>query len=65
MPVSHLLLMTLYAMLVSSFFSLLWRREKGPRWKLFWQLFLGLMLGGIVIGWLMYPFPQGPPAPIP
>jgi len=65
MAVSHILLMTTYAFLVSAFFSLLWRRDTGPRWKLFLQLFLGMMLGGIALGWLMYPFPSGPPAPIP
>lgn len=65
MPISHLLLMIVYAFLVSAFFALLWRRASRARWKLFLQLFLGMMVGGIVVGWLMYPFPQGPPAPIP
>ena len=65
MPVNHLLLMTLYALLVSAFFAFLWRHDARARWKLFLQLFLGMVLGGIVVGWLMYPFPQGPPAPIP
>jgi len=64
-PVSHILLMTLYALLISAFFALLWRQEGGARWRLFLQLFLGMMLGGILLGWLMYPFPSGPPAPIP
>jgi uncharacterized membrane protein YfcA len=65
MPVSHLLLMTLYALLISAFFALLWRRESSARWKLFLQLLIGMMVGGILIGWLMYRFPSGPPAPIP
>jgi hypothetical protein len=65
MPVSHLLLMIVYALLASSFFSLLWRRSDGARMRLFLQLFLGMMVGGILVGWLMFPFPPGPPAPIP
>jgi uncharacterized membrane protein YfcA len=65
MPVSHILLMTLYALLISAFFALLWRQESRKRWVLFLQLFLGMMLGGILLGWLMYPFPSAPPAPIP
>jgi uncharacterized membrane protein YfcA len=62
---SHFLLMMLYAFLVSLFFSLLWRRGSRARVRLFLQLFLGMMLGGILLAWLMYPFPPGPPAPIP
>ncbi len=62
---SHFLLMMLYAFLVSLFFALLWRREPRPRLRLFLQLFLGMMLGGVLLAWLMYPFPSGPPAPIP
>ena len=62
---SHFLLMMLYAALVSLFFALLWRRGPKARLRLFLQLFLGMMLGGILLAWLMYPFPSGPPAPIP
>jgi len=62
---SHFLLMMLYAFLVSTFFALLWRRAPRARVRLFLQLFLGMMLGGILLAWLMYPFPSGPPAPIP
>lgn len=65
MPVSHILLMFLYALLVSAFFALLWRTDSRSRWKLFLQLLVGMMIGGILVGWLMYPFPSGPPAPIP
>lgn len=62
---SHLLLMSTYAALISVFFAVLWRREPRPQLKLFLQIFLGLVLGGIALAWLMYPFPAGPPAPIP
>ena len=65
MPVSHILLMTLYALLVSLFFSLLWRRSRKGRLRLFLELFLGMLVGGILLAWLMYPFPGGPPTPFP
>jgi cytochrome bd-type quinol oxidase subunit 2 len=62
---SHFFLMVLYSLVVSLFFTLLWRRERGDQIKLFLQLFLGMVGGGLLVAWLMYPFPQGPPAPIP
>lgn len=65
MPVDHFLLMVLYALLVSAFFALLWRREPRMQLKLFLQLFLGMVGGALVLAWLMYPFPGGPLAPIP
>jgi len=57
--------MTLYALAVSAFFSLLWRRSRAGRLRLFLQLFLGLMGGGLLLAWLMFPFPSGPPSPFP
>jgi len=65
MPVDHFLLMVLYALLVSVFFALLWRRDRHARVKLFLQLFVGMVGGALLLAWLMYPFPSGPPAPIP
>lgn len=62
---SHFLLMVLYSLVVSLFFTLLWRRERKEQVRLFLQLFLGMVGGGLLVAWLMYPFPQGPPAPIP
>jgi cytochrome bd-type quinol oxidase subunit 2 len=62
---SHFLLMVLYALIVSLFFTLLWRRDRKEQIKLFLQIFLGMVGGGLLIAWLMYPFPSGPPAPIP
>jgi hypothetical protein len=62
---SHFFLMVLYALLVSAFFALLWRRSRREQAKLFLQLFLGMVGGGLLVAYLMYPFPQGPPAPIP
>ena len=61
----HSLLMVIYAALVSAFFSLLWRRAPREQLKLFLQIFLGMVLGGVALAWVMYFFPSGPPAPIP
>jgi hypothetical protein len=57
--------MVAYALLVSLFFTVLWRRERGAQVVLFLQLFLGMVGGGLIVAWLMFPFPSGPPAPIP
>ncbi|HRC86194.1 MAG TPA: hypothetical protein PK413_11340 [Thermoanaerobaculia bacterium] len=62
---SHFLLMVVYSLLVSSFFALLWQREKKPRIRLFLQVFLGMVVGGVAVAWLMYGFPSGPPAAFP
>jgi uncharacterized membrane protein YfcA len=62
---SHFLLMVLYALIVSLFFTLLWRRERKEQIRLFIQIFVGMVVGGLLVAWLMYPFPSGPPAPIP
>jgi uncharacterized membrane protein YfcA len=63
--VSHFLLMVLYALLVSLFFAVLWRRRRREQVKLFLQFFLGMVGGGLLLAWIMYPFPSGPPAPFP
>lgn len=62
---SHFLLMVLYAFVVSAFFALLWHTTAAARFRLFAKLFLALVLGGLAVAWLMYPFPPGPPVPIP
>lgn len=62
---SHFFLMVFYALLVATFFAALWRRERREQVKLFLRLFLGMVGGGLLVAWLMYPFPSGPPAPIP
>lgn len=58
LPADHFLIMTVYALLVSAFFSLLWREQRGDRWKLFGVLVGSLVLGGLAVAWLMYPFPS-------
>lgn len=65
MPISHAFLMMLYALLVSLFFAVLWKRERRAQFKLFAQLFLGMIGGALLLAWLMYPFPSGPPTPFP
>ena len=55
-PTDHFVIMTLYAFLVSAFFALLWRQEKRERWKLFGLLLASLVVGGLAVAWLMYPF---------
>jgi hypothetical protein len=57
--------MVVYSVIVSLFFALLWRRERRERIVLFLQMFAGMVGGGLALAWLMYPFPPGPPAPIP
>ncbi len=62
---SHVVLMASYALLVGAFFALLWRRELRPQIRLFLQIFLIMLVGGILFAWLMYSFPSGPPVPFP
>ena len=62
---NHLALMTLYAAMLGVFFATLWRRDRKAQVRLFLQIFASLMLGAIVLGWLLYFLPAGPPAPIP
>jgi cytochrome bd-type quinol oxidase subunit 2 len=54
---NHLTLMFLYAVATGLFFALLWRRDKRERVHMFLKIFCALFLGGIALGWLMYPFP--------
>lgn len=55
--IDHSVLMIWYALLVSVFFAFLWREDGTERKKLFLKTFLILVVGGIALGWLMYPFP--------
>jgi hypothetical protein len=57
--------MVLYAFLLASYFSVLWRRERREQIVLFAQIFSGLVVGGLAVAWLMYGFPSGPPQPLP
>ena len=53
----HLLLLVWHALLVSVFFAFLWRKEPTERVRLFLKTFLVMVLGGVALGWLMFPFP--------
>jgi hypothetical protein len=53
----HLLLMVWHALLVSVFFAFLWRRGAADRRKLFLKTFGIMVVGAVLVGWLMYPFP--------
>ena len=54
---SHVLLMLIFAAYVSLVFSLLMRDEPREQAQLGALLFGGLSAAGIVLGWLLYPFP--------
>ncbi len=56
-PVDHFLIMALYAFLVSVFFAFVWRNDRRERLALFGKIFGALILGGLAVAWLMYPFP--------
>jgi hypothetical protein len=58
LPADHFLIMTVYALLISLFFALLWRSGRGERAALFVKLFLALVVGALALAWLMYPFPS-------
>lgn len=62
---SHLLLMSTYAFIVSLFFAVLTRRRRADQIRLFVVVFLALVGGGVALGWLMFFFPSGPPTPTP
>jgi hypothetical protein len=57
LPTDHFIVMAVYAVLVSAFFALLWRDERRGRLRLFGILLAALLLGGLAVAWLMYPFP--------
>lgn len=54
---SHVVLMFVYATVTALFFSLLWKQGRRDRVRFFVLVFCSLFLGGILLSWLMYPFP--------
>jgi hypothetical protein len=58
LPTDHFIIMTVYALLVSAFFAILWRDEPRERLRLFGILLAALLLGGLAVAWVMYPFPS-------
>ncbi len=58
LPTDHFVIMSVFALLVSAFFALLWRDAARERLRLFGILLAALVLGGLAVAWLMYPFPK-------
>ena len=54
---NHIVLMFIYAVATALFFALLWKNSRQERIKFFLLVFCSLFLGGIALGWVMYPFP--------
>ena len=54
---NHLLLLLLFAFLVSAVFATLSRDEPRAQLRTGAMMFGGFVLGAIVLGWLMYPLP--------
>lgn len=54
---SHLLLMVVFAFLVSTVFATLMRDEPAEQVRFGAQLFGGFVAAGVVLGWLLYPLP--------
>jgi len=55
--VSHLAAMIAFALFVSVVFSALMRDEPKEQLRLGLRMFGGLVGGGILVGWLLYPLP--------
>jgi cytochrome bd-type quinol oxidase subunit 2 len=54
---NHIVLMFIYAVATALFFALLWKNSRQERIRFFLLVFCSLFLGGIALGWVMYPFP--------
>jgi heme A synthase len=54
---SHLALMALFALLVSTVFATLSRDDPREQLRFGARLFAGFMGAGIALGWLLYPLP--------
>ena len=55
---NHVVLMFIYAVAAALFFALLWKEGQRERIRYFVLVFCALFLGGIVLAWLMFPFPK-------
>jgi hypothetical protein len=54
---SHLVLMALFALLVSPVFAMLVRDEPMAQLRFGALVFAAFVGGALLLGWLMYPFP--------
>ncbi|MGH9321302.1 MAG: hypothetical protein ACRD3V_15630 [Vicinamibacteria bacterium] len=55
---SHFLILTLFAILVSTAFALLMRQDPREQLKFGILTFLCFLGSAFLLGWLMYPFPS-------
>ena len=58
MSASHLLLLLVFSLLVSTVFAVLLRNDPKSQLRFGAMLFGAFLLSVIVVGWLMYPFPS-------
>ena len=58
MIASHLLLLVVFSLLVSTVFATLLRKDLRSRLRFGGLLFAAFLLSVVVVGWLMYPFPS-------
>ncbi len=54
---SHLLILVIFAALVSSVFAALTRDEPRAQLRTGALLFAGFVAAAVALGWIMYPFP--------
>ena len=54
---SHLLLLALFSFLVAVVFAVLMKDQPREQVRFGGMIFGGFLLSGLVLGWLMYPFP--------
>jgi hypothetical protein len=54
---SHLVLMALFAFLVSLVFAVIAKDDTREQLRLGLRMFAGFLASALVLGWLMYPFP--------
>ena len=54
---SHLLLLVLFSLLVSTVFAVLLKDEAREQVRLGALMFGGFLVAAVLLGWLMYPFP--------
>jgi len=55
---SHFLILTIFALFVSTAFALLMHQEPKQQLKFGIWAFIGFVCSAFLIGWLMYPFPS-------
>ena len=54
---THLGLMVMFALFVSTVFAALMHDEPAQQLRFGARLFAGFVVGGMVLGWLLYPLP--------